>query len=294
MFRKIFGGIKMTWPRLILFACISGLVTGVIAQCVPDGNSFRQIAVTLEAWIVLAIIVVVNCNRPLEAACKTFVYFLISQPVVYLVQVPFNSMGFGLFRYYYPYWFYWTVATFPGAYIAWYIKKDNPAAAVILSVALAGLILFGSEYLRSFIRTPPRYLIAALFCFGSVPLLILCILHEKTPRLIATVFAVLALAASLAYVFLGNAGSRTYATSFGLDNDQYPVTSDWTVRLEYPDRGTVSLFVGDGAVISSTITVTTNDPGRPSDVILTDPDGNEYRFPAMIVTDGHGNSIVTY
>ena len=97
MLKKIFGGIKMAWPLLILFAVISGLVTGLIALIVPEGNSFRQIAVTFEAWIVLAIIVVVNCERPLEAACKTFVYFLISQPLVYLVQVPFNSMGFGLF-----------------------------------------------------------------------------------------------------------------------------------------------------------------------------------------------------
>ena len=31
MLQKLFGGIKMTWPRLILFAVISGLVTGLIA-----------------------------------------------------------------------------------------------------------------------------------------------------------------------------------------------------------------------------------------------------------------------
>ncbi len=60
MVKKLFGGIKMTWPRLILFAVASGLITGLIALLVPDGNSFRQIAVTFEAWIVLAIIVVKN------------------------------------------------------------------------------------------------------------------------------------------------------------------------------------------------------------------------------------------
>ena len=68
MIQKIFGGIKMTWPRLILFAVVSGLITGLVALLVPDGNSFRMIAVTFEAWIVLAIIVVVNCDKPLEAA----------------------------------------------------------------------------------------------------------------------------------------------------------------------------------------------------------------------------------
>ena len=77
MLEKLFGGIKMTWPRLILFAIISGVVTALIALLVPEGNSIRQVAVTFEIWIVLAIIIVVNCKTPPEAACKTFVYFLI-------------------------------------------------------------------------------------------------------------------------------------------------------------------------------------------------------------------------
>ena len=88
MLRKLFGGIKMTWPRLILFAVISGVVTALIALLVPEGNSIKQIAVTFEVWIVLAIIIVVNCEQPLEAACKTFVCFLVFPPLVYLIQVP--------------------------------------------------------------------------------------------------------------------------------------------------------------------------------------------------------------
>ena len=73
MLKKLFGGIKMTWPRLILFAVISGIITALIAMLVPDGYSIKQVAVTFEVWIVLAIIIVVNCEKPLEAACKTFV-----------------------------------------------------------------------------------------------------------------------------------------------------------------------------------------------------------------------------
>ena len=115
MLNKLFGGIRMTWSRLILFAVISGVITALIAILVPEGNSIRQVAVTFEVWIVLAIIIVVNCEKPLEAACKTFVFFLISQPLIYLIQVPFSSMGWKLFGYY-TYWFCWTAATFPGAF----------------------------------------------------------------------------------------------------------------------------------------------------------------------------------
>ncbi len=293
MIQKIFGGIKMTWPRLILFAVVSGLITGLVALLVPDGNSFRMIAVTFEAWIVLAIIVVVNCDKPLEAACKTFVYFLISQPLVYLVQVPFNSMGFGLFKYYYPYWFWWTVATLPGGFIAWFIKRDDWLAAVILSVALCGLILFGTGYLADVIRTPPKFLVATLFCYGSVPLLILCILHKRNPRLIAAGISVAALIVTLFFQFRGGIGNREFQVAFGLDTGKYPVTSEWKVRLEDPDNGTASLFIGDG-VIGSTVTVRVRDVNKPAGVYLTDPDGKEYYLPATVIKDGNGEPSLIY
>lgn len=286
MLKKIFGGIRMTWPGLILFAVISGLVTGLVALFVPDGSSFRQIAVTFEAWIVLAVIVVVNCDKPLEAACKTFVYFLISQPLVYLVQVPFHSLGFGLFRYYYPYWFYWTIATFPGAFIAWFIRRDDWIAAVILSVATAALILLGTGYLRDLLRTPPKYLVSALFCFGSVPVLILCILHRRNPRLIAAGIALLALTVLL-FVTFRNGISRTYDISIGLSPETYPVTEEWTAQLEDPENGTVTVTPGDG-IIGPSCRVTINDINRPTGIILTDPDGNTYTVPLVVEQDGTG------
>ncbi len=293
MIKKIFGGLEMTWRRLILFAVISGILTGLIALLVPDGNSIRQIAVTFEDWIVLAVIVVVNSRKPMEAACKVFVYFLISQPLVYLIQVPFNSMGFGLFLYYYPYWLYWTIATLPGGFIAWYIKKDDLLAAIILSVALSMLIFFGCGYLRDLLRTPPKFLLSMLFCFGSVPLLIFGILHKRKPRLTASGIAVSVLIVCLILQFRGGGLRNTYGVSFGLDEAKYPVTSEWTVRLADPGNGTASLAVGDG-IIGSSIKVQITDPGRSADIILTDPEGKEYYFPASVIKDGNGVPTFVY
>ncbi len=290
MCKKIFGGIKMTWPRLILFAMISGLITGIIAQVVPDGNSIRQIAVTFEAWIVLAIIVVVNCDKPLEAACKTFVYFLISQPLVYLVQVPFNRLGFGLFNYYWPYWAIWTLATFPGAYIAWYIRRDDIPAALILSVALAGLILIGTDYLHTLILDFPRYLISTVFCYGMVPVLILFILHKKQPRLIAACLSVLALIACLIFQFRGGV-SRSQQFSIGLDSEQYPIFEEgWTAELEDPENGTVTIRPGHD-LISPVAEIVINDIDKPTGIILTDPDGKTYKVPLRIENTDGGLSI---
>ena len=283
MAKKLFGGLKMTWPRLIAFAVVSGVVTALIALLVPEGNSIKQIAVTPEAWIVLAIIIVVNCEKPLEAACKTFVYFLISQPLVYLIQVPFSSMGWGLFGYY-RYWFCWTLATFPCAFIAWYIKRDDWIGAVIHSVALAALILFGTGYLKQLIGHFPRYLLAALFCFGIVPVLILAVHRRKAARLTASVIAAAALAVSMVLTFAGF-NPNTYAVSIGLDEERFPVTEGWTAELEDPENGTVKLDVG-GEYFSPTVQLEFKDYTKNTNVILRDPDGNAWPFPIVITKDG--------
>ena len=279
----------MTWGRLIAFAVASGVITGLIALLVPDGYSVRQIAVTFEAWIVLAIIVVVNCEKPLEAACKTFVYFLVSQPLVYLVQVPFNRMGFGLFQYYWPYWAIWTAATFPGAFIAWYIKKDNLLSAVILSVALGGLIFIGTDYLRTTITSFPKFLLSTVFCFGMVPVLIFAVLHRKTVRLAAAGIAAVILAVSLFLAFR-NGVKEPYRISFGLDPEKYPITGEWTAELEDPENGKVTLTSGKEYILPGCY-VEIIDTDKPADIILKDPEGNTYRIPAIIQDTDNGRNI---
>lgn len=103
-FDRIFGGIDLMWLKVIIFAAASGVVTGIImALPLPEFISFRNIGTCFEMWICLAIAVISNCRKPVEAGLKTFVFFLVSQPLVYLVQVPFSRLGFGLFSYY-PQW----------------------------------------------------------------------------------------------------------------------------------------------------------------------------------------------
>ena len=188
---KLFGGITLTWPRLVIFAIIMGVYTAFMAMLVPDGNSFHDIAVTPEWWVLPAILVIVNCKKPLEAALKTFVFFLISQPLVYLVQVPFNSMGWSLFGYY-PFWFKVTILTFPGAFIGWYIKKDKWYSGLILSVMTAYLAITGIAYISGFGEHFPNHLISVIYCFSAIPVLIFVILKSKKPRLITGIVTAIA------------------------------------------------------------------------------------------------------
>lgn len=193
-----------------------GVYTAIMAVCVPDGNSFHDIAVTEEWWILPAILIIVNCKKPLEAALKTFVFFLISQPIVYLVQVPFSSMGWGLFMYY-PYWFKITFLTLPGAFVGWYIKKDKWYSGIIISVMTALLVFEGVNRFNSFLETPPNHIITAIYCFAVAPLLIFAILKKKEPRIIASAITVAALVIS---IYFGSIEPyETYNNTFLRENE---------------------------------------------------------------------------
>ena len=87
-------------------------------------TSFADISITFEWWVLFGTLIIVNSKSPKESALKCFIFFLISQPLVYLVQVPFNPYGWGIFRYY-PDWFMWTLLTIPMAFIGNYLKKDK-------------------------------------------------------------------------------------------------------------------------------------------------------------------------
>lgn len=62
--KKIFGDLEMTWQKVILLAVALGIYTALMAMLVPDGNSFHDIAVTAEWWVLPAIIIITNCKLP--------------------------------------------------------------------------------------------------------------------------------------------------------------------------------------------------------------------------------------
>ncbi|MBQ1352136.1 MAG: hypothetical protein IIY71_05380 [Oscillospiraceae bacterium] len=281
MLKRIFGGVKMTWPRVILFAVIVGIFTALMAILVPDGNSFHEIAVSFEAWILFAIIIIANCDSPKEAALKTFVFFLISQPLIYLLQVPFSWMGWQLFMYY-KYWFILTLLTLPGAYIGWYIKKNNILSALILSVMLVLLIYLGIGYLRDVMQNFPNHLISTVFCFAQVPFLIFGILRDKKARLTALAISLAALAVSGVMIFSRAPVAMNYLVSEV--SDEYPLDSSWTVSVEGDGKNTAAIEpLGDEYVLMMYIV----KPG-PNSVVLRDGAGNEYH---MTITYDKNNGI---
>lgn len=274
MVRKAFGGVEMTWKKVILFAILAGVVTALAAMYVPDGNSFHEIAVSFEVWILCAILIIVNCESPKEAALKTFVFFLISQPLVYLIQVPFAAMGWGLFGYY-KYWFIITLLTLPGAYIGWFIKKDNVLAGVILSVMLVLSLILGFGYLEDTMAHFPRHLVSTLFCFGQVPLLIFGVFHEKKARLTAGIISIVAAVVIVVMSVLGPSLDTRYV--YALDPSVYPVDETWTVTTLDEEISTAELRetdMEDGVYVLDVFI----HEAPANQITLTDGEGNKYYF----------------
>ena len=105
--KKIFGRINLTWKKLFAFAILIGIYTGIIAM-IPmlKDTSFNDITVTFEVWIFFGIFIIMNSKSAKDSALKCFVFFLISQPLVYIVQDLINHSN--LFMTYYRFWIGWT------------------------------------------------------------------------------------------------------------------------------------------------------------------------------------------
>ena len=187
----------MTW-KLVIILAIASAVFSAIGLIVPalKTTSFSDPGTYLDIWFVFAIFIIMNCKSPKEAAIKTFVFFLISQPLIYLIQVPFSWQGFGLFQYY-PRWFAFTVATLPGAVIAYQIKKQNWLSVAILSVANVYFALAGASYTHRAINNLPKtgipnHALSAVFCMAAAIALSFTLFDQKKHKIVAAAIPICA------------------------------------------------------------------------------------------------------
>ena len=282
LLHKIFGGLNMTWPKVIIMAVIAGIYTAMMAAWVPATCSFHDISVTAEAWVPLALIIMMNCKGPLESALKTFVFFLISQPLVYLIQIPFSDMGWGLFGYY-RYWFFITLATFPAAFIGWYVKKNNILAALILSPMLVLLVYLGIGYMITLRHEFPHHLISAIFCFGIIFVLVFGIFSNRKPILLSLAISVAAFIAL--FLLKWNApGSEFLSANVQLARESFDMDSSWSVSVEDESFATADMTVFENGTVN--VYVHYKKPGTGI-LVLTDGEGNTHRIRLELDEEKH-------
>lgn len=230
---KLFGGIEMTWKKVIIFAILAGIYTGVINQ-IPGlkGTSFRDIAVTLEWWILFAVIIAANVQSAKESAVKIFVFFLISQPLVFLVELP--MLGLQNSMMYYRGWIIPTLLTLPGGYIAYYAKKNSVVGALVLSAATGilavNLASYGSECVHHF----PSHLLTTVFIICEIPVLVWALQKKLINRCIVLMITAAVL---LTGIFLNQDSLVSYSGPLP--------EGSWVCVTEFTDGS--SMTVEDGA-----------------------------------------------
>lgn len=192
MIKHFYGELKMSWLKVILLAIIAGVYTGTILL-VPflKETSFRDIGVFYEWWVIFAVILVVNCEKSWEAMLKCFVFFLISQPIIYGVEILFGSLTLSdAWRFYRQMWLPMTFLTLPGGFIAYFCKKQNVLGSIILGLGNTIQAMMGLYYAGQVVKSFPHHLLSCLVCFVSIFVMTFCIQKEKKYRVItiATTF----------------------------------------------------------------------------------------------------------
>lgn len=270
--KKLFGELNLTWLRLIIFSVIAGVYTAIMAIIPATRNtSFRDITAIFEVWILFGIIIIMNSKSAIDSALKCFVFFLISQPLVYLIQVPFDGRGFGLFQNY-QHLLILSILTIPMGFIGYFMKKDKWWGLLILTPVLLLLGIQLAYYMRETIFNFPFHLLSTLFCLATLLLYPLCIFNNKkikiTGVIISTIIILVASVISftnkIVYnttIFLNNGVSLNEKCSAYLEND-----SMGKVNIEYDKNF-------EGYVVNASFI-----RGGKTNLIVVDENGNKTAY----------------
>lgn len=274
--KKIFGELDITWKRLIIFSIFIGIYTGVMAALpFTADTSFADISITFEWWVLFGTLIIVNSKSPKESALKCFIFFLISQPLVYLVQVPFNPYGWGIFRYY-PEWFKWTILTIPMGFIGYYLKKNKWWGLFIIVPVLAFVGYHYSGFLRETLTYFPNHLLSTIFCAVTMILYSLYIFKDKKLKYITLAITIVILV--FMSVLAINSGNNYYKTTILISGGETGIEFDdtYTFSLKDEDFGNLSL-VYEKNIECYMLNAEFKKTGD-TEFTLTSPEGEEYVY----------------
>ncbi len=263
MLEKI-KNIKMTWLKVIIMALAFGAGTAAIALIpIFKGTSIYNIAVCFEFWFVPAVLIGINCKKPLEAALKVFVFFLISQPLVYVIQLLFGALSIADFWNYYRYWLVWTFLMLPGGVVVW--LGANKSWIGTLDAIVASAFLFFIEFSGHFSTLLndgfPHQLLACIFILVEVVFIILIFAEETKQKIIAFICAALLCFGGL---YLNESHAlKTHTSSCFIGEGDYTVS--------YCENG------AEATVEGGKLTIFAKDEGSYF-VNIKDSNGKERRF----------------
>lgn len=277
--KKIFGGIDLSWKKLILLAIIAGLYTGVIAMIsIAKDTSFSDLTVSFEVWILFGIFIIMNSKSPKDSALKCFVFFLISQPLVYLIQDVINHSN--LFVTFYRYWFIWTIATIPMGFIGYYMKKDKWWGLIILTPILLLLGQHFGIYLSKTMFSFPRHLLTTMFCIITLIIYPLCIFKNKKIRITGIIISVSIMLVMTVWRFVK---PPIYSTEILSDGEEYQFDNTYKVYFKDNSYGELSIKY-ENAIETWMVHAEFRKAGK-TEFVLESPNGEKTIFEIDIKRD---------
>ncbi|MCQ2485421.1 MAG: hypothetical protein MJ168_08840 [Clostridia bacterium] len=205
---------------------------------------------------------------------KCFVFFLISQPLIYLIQQPFASDN--LLQLYYGKWFIITLLTFPGGILAFFIKRKEIWSALILAVAGVFLGVTGiGRFLNAAFEGNVSFIVDGLF-FAAVAVLLGFIFCDGKKRVLYLSIVLASMIGFGGYTICDNASSGTY--EYDIEHE-----GKWSMQVGTYDRVNVA-FIDD-----DTFTIEHGRKGS-GDITVCNEEGDVIRY---IITVKGGEVTVT-
>lgn len=235
--KKLFGGLDLNWKKLIIFAICAGVYTAIMAMLpVAKNTSFSDLIETFEVWIFFGILIIMNSKSAKDSAFKCFVFFLISQPLVYVVQDIINNSN--LFMTYYRFWILWTIACLPMGFVGYYMKKDKWWGLAILIPVLVLLGFMLNKYLSETLFYFPRHLLTTIFCITTLLLYPLVIFKDRKLKITGLIVSSLII---IVMVFLSLKNPIVYSTEILSDSDECHFDDTYKVYLIDKKYGDVNI-----------------------------------------------------
>ncbi len=271
--KKLFGGLNMTWPKLILFAVIAGVYTGLINQ-VPflHDTSLTDPAIFFDRWVLCGILIIMNAKSNLDSALKCFVFFLISQPLIYLVEVPF--LGWSVMGYYRN-WILWTILTFPMGFVGYYMKKNKWWGLLILAPMLVLLAGHYGGYLGQTFFSFPRHLYSAIFCAATMLIYPVAIFSEKRVRTAGVVISAVMIIALTIWTIIQ---PPVYSTDVLISDGEQGTVFDDTYQARFADPSYGTLTIRHEDTIDAYLVHADMRKQGQTEIILEAPDGTEKHY----------------
>ena len=276
--KRIFGELNITWPKLIIFAIIAGIYVATMAL-IPalKETSFHDIAVSFEVWILIGIIIIMNSKSPLDSALKCFIFFLISQPLIYLIQDVINHSH--LFYTYYRNWVLWTIATLPMGFFGYYLKKDKWWGLIILCPILIFLGLHFGQYLSETIFSFPLHLLTALFCFITLLIYPLVIFNNKKIKIAGVIISIVIIAIMIIYTIIK---PPIYNTDLLTNGGSAGAVFDNTYKVYLVDEGYGKVNIEYESGLDDWIVKAKLKKAGKTELILESPNGEKEKFELII------------